>query len=1027
MSTGTAVNTGDLITAAKMNLKLEDLSNNEENSAFGFLRFRTSGALPAGTVAYIGLDNTNDVTINALATGIVAIAIAGTDEFTFDATSFNIPNGNRIDFNATAGALAAFLVDVNNNELIETFGTASAVNHLAITNSATGNNVILGSGGTGSDANAGITLLAGGTGAIVIDNGTDPVRLQFNGAAGTDTNDIVDVNGNEIISMRGVASAVNELVIRNAATGAAPSIGVSGEANVGLTLFTAGTGIIILQSATTNRVAVNNAYSMTLYQATANYTMAWDDPAAARTITIPDPGGADSFAFLAATQTFTNKTLTTPTINSATLSGTLSGAHTLSGAVTLTSTLTFNGTNVDITVNPEGSTLITIDPDVFAAGTFINLQYDTAEVLTGAVTGVFLDLGTSVTTGGAGTGNIFGLHVDLGPLTVNAAYNGTIAGLRLEVDPTVGGSETLYGAQITTPGTYGAGTEVGISVTGDGETINIVNDADLYISMAKTGAVAISLQAIAPVVDINVDGVTTGTLITIDWTAAETLSGALVGINLNLDTNVTPSGQNVNGIILTMPATYGAGTEVGLQVTGDGQTINISNDADLYVSFAKASSVDINIQGISPVVDIGADVLENGVIIDFQYDTAETLSGASLTGVSINLNTNLTYLNDTDVIGFTTQTAAFTASGAVTTNITGYQLPTAGAIDNSNAGGTLAWRGLDIQMPNITQTAGTVTATGIRIITGTVTSGTAVGLSVDAALAIDLVTLGNRIDLDADNDTSIRASADDVIVIETLGNDSLRLDGVNFIVDLANDGTNAWRVDFDVDNDTSVRASSDDVLTWEIAGTDRFTFQLDAGSATGEIRSASATEIGFNVTNVALTVGTEGSIVLPDNAGVGSDGVFGDVNGCIGFDSTNNTIEIRDAGVWLSSAALTGYGMGSRVPWVQDGSGWYHPNQIWEGEFDDLHTQMVDETICAICGEPMEPEDREKSRALAFYPNAYLQKEFRGRRMLHSIFGHAHPEREPVIQRLQQAVDLLARRLGYADVEEALQDALVAA
>lgn len=53
---------------------------------------------------------------------------------------------------------------------------------------------------------------------------------------------------------------------------------------------------------------------MTLEQTTANYTLIWDDPGGARAISIPDPGGTDSFSFLAATQTFTNKTLTSPLI-----------------------------------------------------------------------------------------------------------------------------------------------------------------------------------------------------------------------------------------------------------------------------------------------------------------------------------------------------------------------------------------------------------------------------------------------------------------------------------------------------------------------------------------------------------------------------------------------------------------------------------------------------------------------------------------------------------------------------------------
>ncbi len=53
---------------------------------------------------------------------------------------------------------------------------------------------------------------------------------------------------------------------------------------------------------------------------------------------------------------------------------------------------------------------------------------------------------------------------------------------------------------------------------------------------------------------------------------------------------------------------------------------------------------------------------------------------------------------------------------------------------------------------------------------------------------LDLVTTGNRIDLDTDNDTSIRASADDVIMFEVGASDiaSLRAGGLFFINETAN-------------------------------------------------------------------------------------------------------------------------------------------------------------------------------------------------------------------------------------------------
>ena len=51
---------------------------------------------------------------------------------------------------------------------------------------------------------------------------------------------------------------------------------------------------------------------------------------------------------------------------------------------------------------------------------------------------------------------------------------------------------------------------------------------------------------------------------------------------------------------------------------------------------------------------------------------------------------------------------------------------------------------------------------------------------------IDLGTNGNRIDLDTDNDTSIRASADDIITLEVGGTDELALNATALELTTAN-------------------------------------------------------------------------------------------------------------------------------------------------------------------------------------------------------------------------------------------------
>ena len=184
----------------------------------------------------------------------IALQVNALTEVTIDANGITLAADNYIQNNGAAAALRKMLTDVNGNELLETYGTADAVNHLTLTNSATGTNVIIGASGTGCDANAGITLLANGTGAIVLDNGTDPVQLKFMGAAGALAKNIItDLSGLEILELQPTAVAVNHLVIITAATGGnvtLTAVGTGCDANAGIAFYAGGTGAFSFDNAT---------------------------------------------------------------------------------------------------------------------------------------------------------------------------------------------------------------------------------------------------------------------------------------------------------------------------------------------------------------------------------------------------------------------------------------------------------------------------------------------------------------------------------------------------------------------------------------------------------------------------------------------------------------------------------------------------------------------------------------------------------------------------------------------------------
>jgi hypothetical protein len=80
--------------------------------------------------------------------------------------------------------------------------------------------------------------------------------ITLNVAKFVDLGYIADANGNELIILDTVASAVNEVTLANAATGNAPVLkATGGDTNVGLSLQTKGSGTITLQATTGTVVA----------------------------------------------------------------------------------------------------------------------------------------------------------------------------------------------------------------------------------------------------------------------------------------------------------------------------------------------------------------------------------------------------------------------------------------------------------------------------------------------------------------------------------------------------------------------------------------------------------------------------------------------------------------------------------------------------------------------------------------------------------------------------------------------------
>ena len=121
---------------------------------------------------------------------------------------------------------------------------------------------------------------------------------------------IADANGNELVVLDTVASAVNELTVANAATGASPSISATGsDSNIDLLLVPKGTGVT--------------------------------------------KSGGVEVVTLTGTQALSNKTLTSPTITTPTISSPANVSATTGNAAIIAAT--GPDTNININLTPKGS------------------------------------------------------------------------------------------------------------------------------------------------------------------------------------------------------------------------------------------------------------------------------------------------------------------------------------------------------------------------------------------------------------------------------------------------------------------------------------------------------------------------------------------------------------------------------------------------------------------------------------------------------------------------------------------------
>jgi hypothetical protein len=363
-------------------------------------------------------------------------------------------------------------------------------------------------------------------------------------------------------------------------------------------------------------------------------------------------------------------------------------------------------------------------PTTFTSGTLQSVAASGATTLTGVLTGVNLDLRTNYTatgfgmTGsqiqlpnvantGAGTYTYLGESIGTSGATLSQATGAgtnTWTGSNI-LTPNItqsAGAVTANGAVITTGTITTAGTQNGLLVTAQGVSAGTLTGVNISTITGSTGTEnaisvgtgwdkifnsgAFSVAGTGATTYAPLTTFTTGTGISWAASGATTLSGALTGMNLNLATSYTATGQNVTGYAVTLPTVTntGAGTYnyVGMNISGGALTQNTGAGTDSSVgAFITNSNITqttgaVTAYGVLAVTgSITTGGTQTGVAVSATGVTAGTLNGMSISNITAGAGTETALLigsgwdNAISANGFTVNgSGAISASTGITTS-----------------------------------------------------------------------------------------------------------------------------------------------------------------------------------------------------------------------------------------------------------------------------------------------------------------------------------------------------------------------
>jgi len=391
----------------------------------------------------------------------------------------------------------------------------------------------------------------------------------------------------------------------------------------------------------------------------------------------------DNVVTLAGTQTLTNKTLTSPTINGGALSGTFSGSATLSGAITLSNTTASTSTStgaltiggglgvagaiyadqIRLTNNGNGTNVYVGDDvrigDINTANTLgiRGLQDSTKGYI------VFGDSNGTAYIGRDGTNPI---TVYGGQFVVNGSVNNGAAALQLTGYASKGG--TGYHDFLSVTNTYGSATNANkyfrLNTTGQLEIINSAYTANIF---TLTDAGVLSVPQISAGGSTGTNGqVLSSTGTGLQWISVGgtgTVTSITAGTGLTGGT-ITSSGTIALSNTTVTAGSYGSATAVPV----------ITVDAQGRITAASTSTISGSLTFTGDVTGTGSTgsstalTLANSGVVAGTYTKitvdakGRATAGASATTTDISEGTNLYYTSARANSDFDTRLATKTTT-----------------------------------------------------------------------------------------------------------------------------------------------------------------------------------------------------------------------------------------------------------------------------------------------------------------------------------------------------------------------------